>query len=92
VAFFVVIARILKFMNITDDMERLSRLHKDGALSDIEFAQAKGKLLSQLGGSAPAAQDESFILWRRRQTVNTMVYLVVIALFYLVVFMYKSYH
>jgi hypothetical protein len=79
-------------MNITDDLERLSRLHKDGALSDIEFTQAKGKLLSQVGGSVPAAQDEAFISWQRRRTVNTVVYLVVLALFCLVVFIYKSCH
>ena len=34
-------------MNITDELERLGRLHKDGTLSDAEFAQAKSKLLTQ---------------------------------------------
>ena len=32
-------------MQITDELERLSKLHKDGALSDEEFAQAKRKIL-----------------------------------------------
>ena len=33
-------------MNITDELERLGQLHKDGTLSDEEFAQAKNKLLN----------------------------------------------
>ncbi|MGA2798793.1 MAG: SHOCT domain-containing protein [Thermoguttaceae bacterium] len=38
-------------MNITDELERLDKLHKDGALSDEEFDQAKDKLLNQHEGS-----------------------------------------
>jgi hypothetical protein len=34
-------------MNTSDELERLNKLHKDGALSDDEFAQAKRKLLNQ---------------------------------------------
>ena len=34
-------------MNITDELERLDKLHKDGALSDEEFAQAKDNLLNR---------------------------------------------
>lgn len=33
-------------MNFTDELERLSKLHKEGALTDEEFAQAKAKFLS----------------------------------------------
>ena len=33
-------------MNMTDELERLSILHQDGALNDEEFAQAKAKLLN----------------------------------------------
>jgi Short C-terminal domain len=33
-------------MNITEELERLGQLHKDGTLSDEEFAQAKNKLLN----------------------------------------------
>ena len=47
------------FMNMTDELERLSQLHKDGTLSDEEFAQAKSKLLSQPSGSEPAPPDNS---------------------------------
>jgi hypothetical protein len=47
------------FMNITDELERLARLHKDGTLSDEEFAQAKRKLLSQPSESEPPAKDNS---------------------------------
>jgi hypothetical protein len=34
-------------MNITDELEKLGKLHKDGVLSDDEFAKAKNKLLNQ---------------------------------------------
>ena len=34
-------------MNLTDELERLGKLHKDGVLTDDEFAQAKDKLLNQ---------------------------------------------
>lgn len=47
------------FMNMTDELERLSKLHKDGSLNDEEFAQAKRKLLSQPAESAPPKQDYS---------------------------------
>src|SRR5438309_801008 len=33
-------------MNLTDELERLATLHKQGALSADEFAKAKGLLLS----------------------------------------------
>jgi hypothetical protein len=42
-------------MNFTDELERLSKLHKEGALTDDEFAEAKAKLLS------PAAEPSE---WR----------------------------
>ena len=32
-------------MNMSDELERLNNLHKAGALSDQEFAQAKSKFL-----------------------------------------------
>ena len=46
-------------MNITDELERLGRLHKDGTLSDEEFAQAKRKLLNQPEQGEPPQQDRS---------------------------------
>jgi hypothetical protein len=46
-------------MNITDELERLGKLHKDGTLSDEEFAQAKSKLLSQSEEREPAEPDRS---------------------------------
>ncbi|MGD1083213.1 MAG: SHOCT domain-containing protein [Verrucomicrobiota bacterium] len=46
-------------MNLTEELERLSQLHKDGTLSDDEFAQAKSKLLNQPGESQPAERDNS---------------------------------
>jgi phage shock protein PspC (stress-responsive transcriptional regulator) len=32
-------------MGLADDLERLSALHRSGALSDVEFARAKGRVL-----------------------------------------------
>jgi hypothetical protein len=75
-------------MNTTDELERLSRLHKDGALSDIEFTLAKSRLLSQTG----TPQADSFLEWRRRYVVRGIIGLVVFALGLLVVFLYTSYH
>jgi len=46
-------------MNMTDELERLSKLHKDGTLNDEEFAQAKKKLLSQPAESEPTERDNS---------------------------------
>lgn len=34
-------------IGIAEEIERLSNLHKTGALSDAEYAQAKQKILSQ---------------------------------------------
>jgi hypothetical protein len=34
-------------MNMSDELERLSKLHKDGTLNDDEFAKAKSRLLRQ---------------------------------------------
>ena len=39
-------------MNMSDEMERLSRLHQEGHLSDTEFAEAKRKLLRESEQSA----------------------------------------
>jgi hypothetical protein len=44
-------------MNMTDELERLSKLHKEGTLSDEEFAKAKRKLLGQ--ESEPVQRDNS---------------------------------
>jgi hypothetical protein len=44
---------------MTDELERLGKLHKDGTLSDEEFAQAKCKLLSQSAQSQAPIQDSS---------------------------------
>jgi Short C-terminal domain len=46
-------------MNITDELERLSKLHKDGALSDEEFAQAKSKLLVSREERPPSEPDRT---------------------------------
>ena len=46
-------------MNIADDIQRLHELHQSGALSDAEFAQAKAKLLDQVGAGASTNQSAS---------------------------------
>ena len=40
-------------MSLTDELERLARLHAEGRLSDSEYATAKGRLLAT-PASAPA--------------------------------------
>jgi hypothetical protein len=46
-------------MNITEELERLSKLHKDGSLSDDEFAQAKSALLtSQERRESPSPEPD----------------------------------
>jgi hypothetical protein len=41
-------------MNVTDELERLSQLHRDGALDDAEFAQAKARLLNESISKPPS--------------------------------------
>jgi hypothetical protein len=56
------------FMSMNDELERLSKLHKEGTLNDEEFAKAKGKLLSQPAASEPTERDNS-----RDETANRFV-------------------
>lgn len=42
-------------MSMTDELERLSRLHAEGRLSDDEFARAKDRLLAAPGPAVAAA-------------------------------------
>lgn len=50
-------------MSIADELERLSKLHKEGLLNDEEFSQAKSKLLSQssltLGKNSLSSPDNT---------------------------------
>jgi len=46
-------------MNITDELERLSKLHKEGALSAEEFAQAKRTLLVSQEARPPSEPDRT---------------------------------
>jgi hypothetical protein len=46
-------------MNMTDELERLSTLHKGGALSDEEFAKAKRNLLEHRDSSPPPGTNDS---------------------------------
>jgi hypothetical protein len=47
-------------MNITDELQKLANLRKEGSLTDAEFADAKRRLLSQEGAgdaARPPASD-----------------------------------
>ncbi len=44
-------------MSMTDELERLSRLHAEGRLSDEEFARAKGRLLAAPGPTTGPARS-----------------------------------
>ena len=46
-------------MTIADDLERLTELHRSGALSDAEFASAKARAL----GSTPNPGVEGVVHW-----------------------------
>jgi phage shock protein C len=46
-------------MGITNDLERLAELHRSGALSDAEFASAKGRVL----GGTPDAGSNAVVHW-----------------------------
>jgi len=45
-------------MNITDELERLSRLHKEHALTDDEFIKAKKRLLESHRDETDAARPD----------------------------------
>jgi hypothetical protein len=36
-----------KSMSMTDELERLSKLHREGSISDAEFERAKAKVLAE---------------------------------------------
>ena len=50
-------------MNLADDLRKLADMRHDGILSDQEFAEAKQKLLAQVGAASetgsPAVGDEA---------------------------------
>ena len=46
-------------MNLTDELRKLADLHKEGQLTEQEFADAKRRLLGQPGGEpAPLSKEE----------------------------------
>ena len=46
-------------MNMTDELERLAKLRKDGVLTEDEFAQAKLKLLNPPADDGPANENKN---------------------------------
>ena len=77
-----------KFMNITDDLERLGRLHKDGTLSDEEFAQAKLRRLSQPDHREPAPQENLFLEAFNRNRISRRVTGVIVIIIFLIIVLY----
>ncbi|HZV33950.1 MAG TPA: SHOCT domain-containing protein [Verrucomicrobiae bacterium] len=74
-------------MNITDELERLARLRKDGTLSDEEFAQAKKKVLAQ--PIETATEEDNRLLARavnRYVWLQTLMALVGIVIFLVFLF------
>jgi hypothetical protein len=72
-------------MNMTDELERLGKLHKDGTLSDEEFAQAKGKLLNQSAESEPPQRDNTLGEAANRYVSFQMVMAVIGVIIFLIV-------
>lgn len=73
-------------MNITDELERLSRLHKEGALSDVEFAQAKSKLLVSQEERPPSEPDRTLGEAANRYVSFQMVMAVIGIIIFLIFF------
>ena len=46
-------------MELVEHLERLSKLKESGALSDVEFAQAKEQLLAKSSGAASSSPSRS---------------------------------
>jgi hypothetical protein len=75
-------------MNVTDELERLSQLRKDGALTNAEFAQAKNKLLNQQNDSEPGnTSDNSLGEAANRYVTFRMVMGVLGFILFLIVFL-----
>jgi len=45
-------------MKLTDDLENLSRLHKEGSLTAAEFSKAKEKLLAEESSSNSSSKKD----------------------------------
>jgi len=75
-------------MNMTDELERLSKLHKDGALSDEEFALAKSSLFSDSREKAiDHGHDDSLGRAANRYvTLQTVMAVIGIIIFLIVLF------
>ena len=55
-------------MSLSEEIEKLDRLHREGALSDAEFERAKARVL---GGEGPAALADAAArvnAWRRSRS------------------------
>ena len=62
---------------MSDELERLNNLHKAGALSDREFAQAKSKLLGDQVASVPVERADysnySNLFWIVLAVIGAMI-------------------
>ena len=59
-------------MNATDELERLAKFHKEGLLTNGEFAQVKSQLLNQVEKQSPSANDNSLSRVANRRVMNQM--------------------
>lgn len=55
-------------MSTTDDLVRLSELHRSGSLSDEEFARAKARLLAEPGAADPSPLVDAVNALRRSRS------------------------
>ncbi len=46
-------------MSLTDELRKLADLHKEGQLTEQEFAEGKKRLLGQAGGESPTPSKEA---------------------------------
>jgi len=74
-------------MTIGSELEKLNQLHKDGVLSDSEFASAKSKLLGSLGPENTVGSGTHLIGKAANKFVNfTIIYVAVGAVIFGIVF------
>ena len=65
-------------MSMPDDLERLSKLHREGSLSDEEFARAKEMLLNEPTSPAPLQSSDSSLGQAANRYVTLQIVLAVI--------------
>jgi hypothetical protein len=75
-------------MNLTDELERLGRLHKDGTLNDEEFARAKQKLLNEPAREQPVEPRDNSLGEAANRYVSFQVVMSIIGLIIFLIFVF----